>query len=239
MASLSCLPSTEPPEAIDPVLVSRPATPSATTATGRQEFGVAGSRAVVYVPESITREQPVGLVVFLHGAGRTVDPFVDAQKTIADTSRVIVLAPISIGRTWDGILYQQYSHDITVIDKSLEWVFQRWNIDPAKIAMTGFSDGATYALGVGLSNGDLFSHVVAYSPGFLLGFVPQGKPAIVISHGMQDPVLSFEFTKTSTVPRLEQLGYTVDFREFSGGHAMHLATARYVFNEIRTAAPPP
>lgn len=31
----------------------------------------------------------------------------------------------------------------------------------------GFSDGASYALSLGLPNGNLFSHIVAFSPGFM------------------------------------------------------------------------
>jgi len=31
----------------------------------------------------------------------------------------------------------------------------------------GFSDGASYALSVGITNGDLFTHVIAFSPGFV------------------------------------------------------------------------
>ena len=38
-------------------------------------------------------------------------------------------------------------------------------IDPSRIAMAGFSDGASYSLSVGLANGDLFSAVFGFSPG--------------------------------------------------------------------------
>jgi predicted esterase len=31
----------------------------------------------------------------------------------------------------------------------------------------GFSDGASYALSLGLANGDLFTHVLGFSPGFM------------------------------------------------------------------------
>ena len=32
---------------------------------------------------------------------------------------------------------------------------------------SGFSDGASYALSLGAANGDLFTHIAAFSPGFM------------------------------------------------------------------------
>jgi predicted esterase len=37
-------------------------------------------------------------------------------------------------------------------------------IDPARVAIGGFSDGATYALSLGLINGDLFKRVAPSHP---------------------------------------------------------------------------
>jgi phospholipase/carboxylesterase len=223
------------PAEVGPVLHSRPGTPSLMGNKGKTEFEIAGSVAVAYVPESIQRDQPVGLVLLLHGALRTVETFVDAHRPIADSTRVIVLAPYATYQTWDAIFLEYFGSDITVLDASLDWVFQRWSIDPAKIVISGFSDGATYALGVGRANGDLFARIAAYSPGFLIDVPAQGKPPILISHGNEDAVLSFEYTKNTIVPTLEQLGHTVVFREFTGPHALHLASAREVLNAIRTA----
>lgn len=41
-------------------------------------------------------------------------------------------------------------------------------IDPAHVAIGGFSDGASCALSLGLVNGDLFTHVMAFSPGLVV-----------------------------------------------------------------------
>ncbi len=55
--------------------------------------------------------------------------------------------------------------------------------------MEGFSDGASYALSIGLTNGDLFTHVVAFSPGFASPVTYTGKPPVFVSHGTHDEVL--------------------------------------------------
>jgi len=55
-------------------------------------------------------------------------------------------------QTWDVIL-GQYGPDIAFIDSALAQTFSRYAFDPNHIAV-GFSDGASYALSVGITNGD-------------------------------------------------------------------------------------
>ena len=57
--------------------------------------------------------------------------------------------------------------DVDTIDRSLRTVFAALPVDPHRLAISGFSDGASYALTLGLPNGDLFTHVIAFSPGFM------------------------------------------------------------------------
>ena len=56
-------------------------------------------------------------------------------------------------------------------------------------------------------------------PEFVSAPVRYGKPPIFITHGVQDPVLSVNFSE-SMVRQLERSGYHVEFKEFSGGHFM-------------------
>jgi phospholipase/carboxylesterase len=94
-------------------------------------------------------------------------------------------------------------------------------IDPSRIALGGFSDGASYALSIGVSNGRLFSHLVAYSPGFIWAADPLvGKPAIFVSHGTHDQVLPVAETRTRMVPNLREAGFEVRYEEFDGGHSI-------------------
>ena len=83
--------------------------------------------------------------------------------------------PDSRGPPWD-VLEGGYGPDVAFLDRALELTFSRCAIDPARIAAEGFSDGASYALSIGITNGDLFSHVIAFSPGFMAPKEPWGKP---------------------------------------------------------------
>lgn len=215
----SCLSEGFAAPAVKPILKSRPGAPSLTGDKGKSTFTIVDSSAVIYVPESVDRAKPTRLVLFLHGALRTVDAFVDGHKAAADEAGAIVLAPFACCGTWDGI-QSYFGPDIAILDAALDWTFKRWTIDPAAVIMSGFSDGGTYSLAVGRANGDLFSKVVAYSPGFLIDIEPKGKPPILITHGTQDTVLPIDPTSRTIVPILRNAGYTVEFREFTGGHAV-------------------
>jgi len=113
-----------------------------------------------------------------------------------------------------------YGPDAAAIDGLLAAAFARVRVDPARLALGGFSDGASYALSLGLANGDLFTHLLAFSPGFLAPGDRHGRPAIFVSHGTEDPVLPIDRCSRRLVPALRRAGYAVDYREFAGGHAV-------------------
>jgi predicted esterase len=93
-------------------------------------------------------------------------------------------------------------------------------VDARRLAITGFSDGASYALSLGLTNGDLFTRVIAFSPGFMTPAQRRGKPSLFVSHGTRDGVLPIERSSRRIVPQLERAGYEVRYREFEGGHVV-------------------
>ena len=216
-------------------LLSRPAQPTLTGSKGRTQFDIGGSTAVAYVPPSVERQTPTAVLLFLHGALREVDASVEGHRAGADANGVIVVAPYASFGTWDAI-YGTFDQDIYLLDAVLEWVFQRWTIDPARVAISGFSDGGTYSLAVGRSNGDFFSRVAAYAPGFLLDITPVGRPPILITHGTQDTVIPVQNTSGFIVPWLRQLGYTVDYREFDGPHAIPLSALNALLQMLGTSA---
>jgi len=205
-----------------PRLNARPAAPTGTIAPGLQALGFdSGRDAQLLIPASYTPSKPAALVLALHGAGGSSRGPINALKEQAEKNGFLVLAVDSRDGTWDAIR-GAYGPDIQFIDRALRWTFERCAVDPGRIVVEGFSDGATYALGIGLANGDLFRQVVAFSPGFIpeTDSPARGKPRIFVSHGFQDPILPKRRTSDLIVPRLEKDGYTVHFVEFDGGHTL-------------------
>ena len=107
-----------------------------------------------------------------------------------------------------------------LIDQALAETLQRLPVDPTRLAIGGFSDGASYAVSLGLTNGDLFSHLVAFSPGLVAPTAYRGKPRVFVSHGTRDQVLPIDRTSRRIVAELRSGGYDVDYREFDGPHTV-------------------
>src|SRR5207247_1244714 len=94
---------------------------------------------------------PLPLLVLLHGAGGSGAGVLRRVGAAADQAGVAVLAPDSRDSTWDGIR-SGFGPDVAFIDRALARVFDVVAVDRDRIAVGGFSDGATYALALGLVN---------------------------------------------------------------------------------------
>lgn len=107
---------------------------------------------------------------------------------VADRHGLLVVAPQSTRSSWD-VIHGRYGPDVRLVDEALAQAFHDHAVDPAHLAISGFSDGASYALSLGIANGDLFGHVMAWSPGFAAPQVDNGRPRFFVSHGTRDQVL--------------------------------------------------
>ncbi len=208
-------------------LLVRPEQPTNLPAPyGLQSLGLDAERdALLYVPKSYKADKPAPLVLMLHGAGGDARSGLAPFLQLADAQGLILLATPSRQKTWD-MLYGEYGPDIAFIDQALAQTFICVAVDPVRIAVEGFSDGASYALSVGITNGDLFSHVIAFSPGFMAPASQHGEPRIFISHGKWDNVLSIDRCSRKIVPQLQRTGYDVVYREFNGFHTVPTDIAR-------------
>jgi phospholipase/carboxylesterase len=155
--------------------------------------------------------------VLLHGAGGSGEGVLRRGGPAAEAAGVAVLAPDSRDSTWDAIR-GGFGADVAFLDRALARTFETVRVDPARLAVGGFSDGATYALSLGMVNGDLFPRIIAFSPGFIVDATPHGHPAFYISHGTADQILPIDQCSRQIVPRLRGRGYRVAFREFNGRH---------------------
>jgi phospholipase/carboxylesterase len=172
----------------------------------------------LYVPATYQAERPAPLVLLLHGAGGHARQGLELLRSLADAAGLLLLAPASREHTWDLLVGRRYGPDLALIDRALEQTFSRYAVAPERVAIGGFSDGASYALSLGITNGDLFTHVIAFSPGFMAPAGQTGSPRIFISHGTRDGVLPIDRCSRRIVPQLERVGYDVLYREFDGGH---------------------
>ncbi|MFY9555835.1 MAG: alpha/beta hydrolase-fold protein [Blastocatellia bacterium] len=216
-AAGACRFADETREGNDGRLTARPRENVEASAKLERALGLDPARdAFLQLPMTATRA-PMPLVVLFHGAGQSAEWMLHRLGSAADEAAVAVLAPNSRASSWDAIR-DGFGPDVSFLNRALERVFESVTIDPTRIAAGGFSDGATYALSLGLINGDLFSRVVAFSPGFLVAGTARGTPRFFISHGTGDRILPIDRCSRRIVRGLRERGYDVTFREFDGGH---------------------
>ncbi|MEO7655543.1 MAG: alpha/beta hydrolase-fold protein [Sphingomicrobium sp.] len=213
-------------------LSARPAASVQTLAAGETKLDSGG---IIYRPATL----PAGsrpLLVLLHGHGQDNQQFIRMLEPWADHCGAIIFAPKAERITWDIIAKakslessrsaprnapKKFGADAGRIDGELKSLFAAAPVDPRKVAIMGFSDGASYALSLGLPNPDLFKWVIALSPGFALwpDKVTHSQH-VFIAHGQKDQRLAFATTRDGIVGPLKQANVPVEFREFDGDHVM-------------------
>jgi phospholipase/carboxylesterase len=190
---------------------------------GRNHLGIAGERdAVLFVPTGLDEHAAVPLFVMFHGAGgfpEKVLPFIEEH---AERGKFLILAPHSMHATWD-IVIGGHGPDLERLQFALTEVTSHYRIDRDHLAFAGFSDGASYALSTGITNGDIASHVIAFSGGFMSIFTQEGAPNVFIAHGLVDEQLPIETSGRANATRLKSAGYNVQYVEFNGLHVIQPA----------------
>ena len=203
--------------------------------------------ALVYVPERCVGRRRCPLVVLLHGSGMDASSMLGVDnaifQTLTDSLGFILLAVKSESETWGDLFSSDDTtrgQDVRRIDAALRQVLRHYAIDPARIALAGVSDGATYTLLLGYANGDVFSRLVALSPGLNLSggdslpLPRHGAPPIFIAKGVNDETLPIAGTRT-LVPWLRHAGYAVTYVEDLGTHYLTEERAIAAFHWLATS----
>lgn len=171
---------------------------------------------LVYVPDA---DGPRPLMLVLHGATMQAKWMARPLVAAADDMGLIMVIPDSRRQTWD-VLMGGYGPDVEYCDAALRYAFAHCNVDPTRVSVGGVSDGASYALSLGMMNGDVFEAMVAWSPGFIAPRYVVGKPRVFVSHGVKDTILPIDRCGRPIAYGLHGEGYAVEYIEFDGGHEM-------------------
>jgi predicted esterase len=173
------------------------------------------------LPERIDSTRAYPLLTVLHGAGRQDELLVRAYRDEPTCRGAVFFVPRSTSPTWD-ILVGEDRPDLDFLEHAYAEIYRRVPVDHGRQALIGYSDGASYALAVGLSNPRLFSAVMGWAAGFVVfdsaAVAPSDpRPRILLEHGTHDPVFPFEQVALRNCAILRRLGYEVELRVDEGG----------------------
>lgn len=229
---------------IDPALAGRLAFAhrlpvAAPLPPGRHALGLFETRdAVLAVPPGLAPRRPVPLVVLFHGGGGSADRILQMLEAHAERRGFLLLAPQSVFPTWDLVI-AGHGPDRERLDLALEKVASHFLLDPTRLAFAGHSDGGSYALSIGLANGDRVTHLVISSAGFMAPLMQVGAPRIFLSHGSRDEQIPIAQSGRPHAARLREAGYDVTYVEYDGPHAYRPAIVAEAVDFILADAPEP
>jgi predicted esterase len=188
---------------------------------GCHSLGLAEERdTLLVVPEGLDPAQPAPLFVMFHGASGNAEKVMPFLLEHAQKNKFLLMLPQSTYITWD-LTIGGHGPDLDRLGKALELVSSRFLLSSRHVAFAGFSDGGSYALSTGLTNGELVSHIIVFSGGFMNVYLKTGKPRIFITHSPEDEQLNIKTSALKHYKELKAEGYDIAFELFSGRHTIH------------------
>jgi predicted esterase len=189
--------------------------------TGHVRIEHGASSAVLLTPDVIQPGRRYPLITVLHGAGRQDEMLVRACHGQPEKRQALFLVPRSVLPTWD-LIASDGRDDLDFLAHAYDLIYRRYPVDPARQALLGYSDGASYALAIGLSNPHVFCAVMGWAAGFLAIDdrrlrETDPKPAVLLEYGTHDELFPFDRVALPMRETLQQMGYSVEFRVDQGG----------------------
>ncbi len=176
-------------------------------------------KAYLLTPDEVDPERTYPLVTVLHGAGRQDEALAKAYRDEPQKRDAFFLIARSLGPTWD-LISRNDRPDVEFLAWAYDLIWRRYPIDPYRQALLGYSDGASYALSIGLSNPGVFRAIMGWAAGFCVldpNAPEEPKPSVLLEYGTHDQVFSFEKIALPMRAQLEQRGYPLEFRVDEGG----------------------
>ena len=169
------------------------------------------------------------LFTVLHGAGRQDEFLAKAYRAQPALRDALFFVPRSVAPTWDLIAGTERK-DLDFFEYAYDLIYRRYPVDAFQQVLIGYSDGASYALSVGLSNPNLFAAVIGWAAGFLVLDrntldAANAKPRIYLEYGTHDQLFNFEQVALPMRENLEQAGYDLTFSVDEGGR--HLPSGSF------------
>jgi predicted esterase len=189
--------------------------------TGFVQIEQGPARAILLTPDEIDPDARYPLVTVFHGAGRQDEMLVKACRDEPERRQALFLVPRSVEPTWD-LIAGNGEADLEFLEHAWDLIYRRYPVDAGRQVLLGYSDGASYALSMALSNPGFFDAAIAWAAGFVvvdrsaIGS-PARKPRLYLEYGTHDPLFSFEEIALPMRDNLRRGGYEVEFSVDQGG----------------------
>lgn len=190
------------------------------------------------VREPLVKSENPPLLILLHGYGSNKeDLFSFAEELPKELLIISAQAPIEMGYggyAWYAINFdnvngkfsdlKQAKESIDKIAIFIDDVKAKYNTNPNKTFLLGFSQGAILSYSLSLFYPNKVNHVIALSGYINVDLLPENIPTNIktdyyISHGIVDQVLPIDWARKSK-PFLDNLNLESVYSEYKVGHGV-------------------
>ncbi|MCR9141630.1 MAG: phospholipase [bacterium] len=172
----------------------------------------------LYVPENYTPDRAWPLIVALHGGSGHGADFLWSWLRDARAHGCLLAVPTSRDRTWS---LHSPGVDAAGLNRMLDSVSGKWNVDAQRLLLTGISDGGTYSMLLSIVKQSPFTH---YAPVAAAVHVLQNREGRVEApvrdtriyqvHGAVDWMFPVEKARAAA-QALKDAGAAIDYREIA------------------------
>ena len=169
----------------------------------------------LYLPEYQRADQPMPLVVALHGGSGHGRGFLWSWLKDARSAGCALIAPTSCGDTW---ALADPDRDTRNLEAMVAHISERWPMDASRVLLTGMSDGATFSWLAGLRERSPFTHLAPVAGTFhpmLLEAAGAGRLSglpVYLVHGALDWMFAVDVARMAR-DALTAAGAAVVYRE--------------------------
>jgi polyhydroxybutyrate depolymerase len=184
-----------------PATVTPDVTPPAPTLPGDYveaiESGGQTRHYRLHVPPGYRPDEPVPLVINLHGLGSSMDQqaLLSGASEKADEAGFVVVYPqgSDVPRMWHGEPSPAGREDVQFIRELVAHLQERLNIDPDRIYATGFSNGGGMAHRLACDLSDTIAAIGPVAGAYLLDerCTPERPVPVIAFHGTADPIVPY------------------------------------------------
>lgn len=146
-----------------------------------------------FIPDRYDATKPAPLIVALHGMGSNADQFSRTWKPMANDFGAILAAPQGMSRMSNGgFHWGTVEEGVYLINRTIDKVSQQYSVDPDRIILTGFSQGASVSFIFAMRHPDRIAGVIPVAGFYDHAVAPvssmtgAAKPRFYIMNGAND-----------------------------------------------------
>ena len=115
---------------------------------------------LIYVPEELTDDARPPLILALHGTGMDGESMHESLLEFAKQEQMLLISPDALRPSGDGFSWTYRDESAWFVEYLIEQAIAEHHVDPDRVFLVGFSQGANIALVMGQTRPELFAGVI-------------------------------------------------------------------------------